>query len=146
MIAKNPVLGSASGGFSTEDSKIVVDAEGWRAIVTAGPHQQYLLIAGEHGLVGLGIFLAPLSTFLISQGDDLYRLGAIGVLMMTALNTMFNGPFGAFVEGRFFWIMSGILLCSTTPIVTHRDIGDALTKFWCSVRQCCPITSDRKGG
>lgn len=44
MIAKNPVLGSASGGFSTEDSKIVVDAEGWRAIVTAGPHHQYLLI------------------------------------------------------------------------------------------------------
>ena len=125
MIAANPILGSGSGGFSEGYAHIVADDKGWRATVTNDPHQQYLLIAGEQGLVGLGIFLAVLVTFLISQGDDRYRHGAIGIIMMTAINGMFNGHFGTFVEGRLFWIMVAILLCRTDPIRTVADVKTA---------------------
>lgn len=146
MIAKKPFLGSGSGGFSQDYSEIVTGSEGWRAIVTDDPHQQYLLIAGEQGLVGLGIFLAVLVTFLISQGDDRYRHGAIGIIMMTAINGMFNGHFGSFVEGRLFWIMSGVLLCSTKPLVTVNDIWNALTEFWRSLQRLFQITDQKKVG
>ena len=123
MIAINPILGSGSGGFSEGYARIVADDKGWRATVTDDPHQQYLLIAGEQGLVGLALFLAILATLLRSRGDDAHRVGAIGLLMLTALSGMFNGHFGSFVEGRLFWIMMGILLCSTEPMISLRTIA-----------------------
>lgn len=129
MIAANPILGSGSGGFSEDYAHIVADDEGWRATVTDDPHQQYLLIAGEQGLVGLALFLAVLVAMLISRGDDSNRLGALGILMMTALNGMFNGHFGSFVEGRLFWIMMGVLLSSTLPLKSFDDIKYASSEF-----------------
>jgi O-antigen ligase len=129
MIAANPILGSGSGGFSEDYAHIVADDAGWRATVTDDPHQQYLLIAGEQGLVGLALFLAVLVAMLISCGDDSNRLGALGILMMTALNGMFNGHFGSFVEGRLFWIMMGVLLSSTLPLKSVGDLKYASSEF-----------------
>lgn len=129
MIAANPILGSGSGGFSEDYARIVADDAGWRATVTDDPHQQYLLIAGEQGLVGLALFLAVLVAMMISRGDDSNRLGALGILMMTALNGMFNGHFGSFVEGRLFWIMMGILLCSTDIIRLSSDVPSVCKIF-----------------
>jgi O-antigen ligase len=123
MIAINPILGSGSGGFAEGYARIVADDKGWRAEVTDDPHQQYLLIAGEQGLVGLALFLAILATLLRSRGDDTHRVGAIGLLTVTALSGMFNGHFGSFVEGRLFWIMMGVLLCSTEPMISFRTIA-----------------------
>ena len=135
MIAMKPVFGSGSGGFSSDYSDLVADDDGWRATVTDDPHQQYLLIAGEQGFIGLCLFLAVLVSLFISRGDDDYRLGAIGILMMTSVNGMFNGHFGAFVEGRLFWIMVGILLCSTMPMRSCRDMRVSFREFWHSLRR-----------
>ena len=130
MISNKPILGSGSGGFSSDYEELVTNDEGWRARVTNDPHQQYLLIAGEQGLIGLGLFLATLGTMLFSIGDDKYRRGAIGILLMTALNGMFNGHFGSFVEGRLFWIMMGVLLCTTQPFNSFLDIKRACLGFF----------------
>ncbi|MDC1076243.1 O-antigen ligase family protein [Litorivicinus sp.] len=129
MIATKPLLGSGSGGFSQDYARMVADDEGWRATVTDDPHQQYLLIAGEQGLVGLSLFLAILVVMLVSRGDDSYRLGAFGILVMTAVNGMFNGHFGTFVEGRLFWTMMGVLLCSTTPLRSFEELKYGLSEF-----------------
>jgi O-antigen ligase len=129
MIATNPILGSGSGGFSKDYARIVANDEGWRATVTDDPHQQYLLIAGEQGLVGLALFLGILVAMLISRGDNSYRLSALGILMMTASNGMFNGHFGSFVEGRLFWIMMGVLLSSTLPLKSFGDIKYTSSEF-----------------
>ncbi|MDA8665228.1 O-antigen ligase family protein [Litoricolaceae bacterium] len=135
MISNNPILGSGSGGFSSDYAELVSDDEGWRATVTDDPHQQYLLIAGEQGLIGLGLFLAVLGAMLISMGDDRYRLGAIGILLMTALNGMFNGHFGSFVEGRLFWIMMGVLLSATSSMTTIDDLKAGVIFFYSSMRR-----------
>jgi len=123
MISNNPILGTGSGGFAKEYAEIVAEEDGWRSEVTDDPHQQYLLIAAEQGLLGLAIFLAILVVMMLSRGDDTNRVCAIGILMMTTLNGMFNGHFNAFVEGRLFWIFSGILLCSTVPMLSFRNIA-----------------------
>ena len=129
VIAANPILGSGSGGFSQEYAKTVIEDEGWQAIITDDPHQQYLLIAGEQGLVGLSIFLVLLGSLFLSRGDDRNRLGAVGILVMTAVNGMFNGHFGSFVEGRLFWIMTGILLSTTLPIKSLHDLKTAASEY-----------------
>lgn len=144
MIAANPIFGSGSGGFSEDYTRIVADNEGWRATVTDDPHQQYLLIAGEQGLVGLSLFLAILVAMLISRGDDGNRLGALGILMMTALNGMFNGHFGSFVEGRLFWIMMGVLLSSTLPLKSFQDIKYASSEFLTALGTAIGVKSSGK--
>lgn len=143
MIAMKPFFGSGSGGFSSDYADFVKNHEGWRARVTDDPHQQYLLIAGEQGLIGLFLFLALLTAMLITRGDDRNRLCAIGILMMTAVNGMFNGHFGSFVEGRLFWIMSGILLCSTMPMKTAKDVVEAITELGRLVPRFLLITGKR---
>jgi len=133
MIANNPILGSGSGGFSADYAELVKNEEGWRATVTDDPHQQYLLIAGEQGLIGLGLFLAALGAMLISTGDNDYRRGAIGILLMTSVNGLFNCHFNSFVEGRIFWVMMGVLLSTTMPFRSLLDIKWACSRFfsWC---------------
>jgi len=126
MIAMNPILGTGSGGFSKVYADVVAGQKGWRARVTDDPHQQYLLITGEQGLVGLAIFLMILGSMLLSRGDDKNRLGAFGILIMMVANGMFNGHFGSFVEGRLFWIFSAILLSDTLPMRTIADVKVAL--------------------
>jgi len=54
--------------------------------------------------------------------------------MMTALNGMFNGHFGSFVEGRLFWIMMGVLLSSTMPFNSFNDIRNAVFEFLSELR------------
>ena len=129
MISNNPILGSGSGGFSIDYSEIVKNQNGWSARGTDDPHQQYMLIAAEQGLIGLCLFLAPLGAMLISIGGNQYRAGAVGVLFMTLVSGMFNGHFGSFVEGRFVWIMLGIFLSTTMPLRSFHDV-----KLVCSKR------------
>lgn len=122
MILESPVVGSGSGGFSIEYAKIVAGHHGWRALVTDDPHQQYLLIAAEQGLVGLCLFVAILWALLMSGRGTLYGAGAIGLLLMTILNGMYNGHFNSFVEGRLFWIMMAVLLSSSIALKTFTDL------------------------
>jgi len=131
MIAEKPLLGSGSGGFSQDYANFVADIEGWRSIVTDDPHQQYLLIAAEQGLIGLGIFMAGLMVMVISRGDNNNRSCALGILILTATNGMFQGHFGAFVEGRLFWILMGVLLCSTDPMRTWKDVNFKFFEQFC---------------
>lgn len=135
MIALNPIFGSGSGGFSESYARVVAEDSGWRATVTDDPHQQYLLIAGEQGLVGLALFFAILMAMLISRGDKDNRLMAIGILLATVLNGMFNGHFGSFVEGRLFWIMTGVLLCSTQPMHSMMDVRHCFKELMISFRR-----------
>ena len=144
MIATNPFLGSGSGGFSQGYARMVADDEGWRATVTDDPHQQYLLIAAEQGLVGLSLFLGILVAMLVSRGDDSNRVCALGILMMTAVNGMFNGHFGTFVEGRLFWTMMGVLLCSTTPLKSFADLKSASSEFLSSLGAVFGVKVDGK--
>lgn len=144
MITINPILGSGSGGFSESYARIVAEDVGWHAKVTDDPHQQYLLIAGEQGLVGLALFFAILAAMLISRGDEDNRLMAFGILMATALNGMFNGHFGSFVEGRLFWIMTGVLLCSTQPMHSMMDARFCLKELMISFRRSFKKTTKQQ--
>ena len=122
VISNNPVLGTGSGGFLYGYSEVVSNNEGLSGTVTDDPHNQYLLIAAEHGFIGLGMFMSILGVMLLSRGDDKNRLCAVGILIMTSLNGLFNGHFGTFVEGRLFWIMMGVLLSGTMAMTTITDL------------------------
>lgn len=116
MIMKKPLLGSGSGSYEYDYREIVRYTEGWRGLGTDNPHQQYLHIAAEQGLIGLGLFLALLYAWLkpLLRNDDMFALAAQGVLLGCALNGLANGHFSSFVEGRFVWLVLAAMANITT--------------------------------
>ena len=110
MIAERPLLGTGSGSFKYYYHDTVRDDLSWRGTVVDDPHQQYLHVAAEYGLVGLLLFLVVLASwfFGINKLVNDYQLIALAVLCGTAVNGLYNGHFSAFVEGRLIWLCLAI--------------------------------------
>jgi len=108
VIEENWVLGTGAGAFKYFYADQVVGLESWRSIVADDPHQQYMHIWAEYGLVGLIFFLTAIGAWIrylvISVDLDVFVILGLSVLIATMVNSLFNGHFSAFVEGRLVWI------------------------------------------
>tara|TARA_Y100000991_G_scaffold201475_1_gene174553 strand:- start:3899 stop:5155 length:1257 start_codon:yes stop_codon:yes gene_type:complete len=115
LIENKPLLGSGAGGYKYDYEALVAGQVGWRSKVIDDPHQQYLHIAAEHGLLGLFLFILAFSSWLFSKipSTQIFYVAGIAVLLGTAANGFANGHFSAFVEGRFFWISVAAFLAGT---------------------------------
>jgi O-antigen ligase len=117
MIAAKPLLGSGAGAFSKDYEKIVLGQEGVRGLVTDDPHQQYLHVAAEYGLLGLAIFSVAIICLLrdLTLSGNYYSTVGIAIVLGICATSLANGHFSSFVEGRFAWIFIA------TSIVNYRD-------------------------
>jgi len=111
MIASAPLLGSGAGDFKKAYAEVVAGQTGWRATITDDPHNQYLHIWGEYGIMGLLLFLGFLTAvfFRIHWGRVEGILLASTLLTSVAVS-MFNGVYGAAAMGRFVLISLTIYL------------------------------------
>ena len=116
MIEAKPLFGSGSGSFRFDYSDIAKHGVGWRSIATDDPHQQYLHIAAEQGLLGLLLFIFAISSWLFSTVDkgQRYAIAAFGILLGTVANGFANGHFSSFVEGRLVWIFVAAFLAGSS--------------------------------
>ena len=131
LISDKPVLGSGAGSFPNDYSKLVVNDNSWRGAVVDDPHQQYLHIAAEYGLVGLMIFLASLILILMTKRPtaSVNILLAKAFLLGTMANGFANGHFSAFVEGRFVWIFVGAFLAGTEGVRLNTFMNSFRTRM-----------------
>ena len=108
LIQAKPLLGSGAGAFKYDYKALVDGQDGWRSKPVDDPHQQYLHIAAEHGLIGLVLFLFSVLGWLFSKvpHNPKFYVAGISILLWTLANGFANGHFSAFVEGRFLWIVS----------------------------------------
>lgn len=126
MISDKPLLGSGSGSFELDYGRIAQGkATDWRAKRSSDPHQQYLHIAAEFGLVGLGIFLLFLASLLLGIKLTFYSVLGMSILFGISATSLFNGHFSSLVEGRIFWILVPLFLApngieSKSAIATKR--------------------------
>jgi O-antigen ligase len=111
VIKQSPVFGAGLGGYTGEFSKAVENTNIPKE--NKNPHQQYLLIAAQTGLVGLGVFLLS-QLMLYKAGSNLEipiaRLWVQIVLISFAAGNLFNSFFLDSGEGLFFAIMVGSAL------------------------------------
>jgi O-antigen ligase len=115
IIQEHPLMGVGTGGFvqayraRTEQAGLDVPPH---------PHNQYLFIMVQVGIVGLGLLLwlfvqqwrsAPLA------GDEKYRLLARGLVVTIAVGCFFNPFLVDHTEKLFYCLFSGLMYSRTDP-------------------------------
>jgi len=110
LIKERPWLGYGTGGFSDAYSHQVSGREGWQGQGVDDPHNQFLRIVAEQGILGLLVFLLFIGAFFRQPVRGVYRVLGLGVLLSWCATSMFSAHFSTFTVGRFFYIWCGSLL------------------------------------
>jgi len=120
VIKTSAILGSGSGSFSNRFAEKAANYGDWIAKKSDDPHNQYLLLWAEHGLIGLGLFLMAIGSVLFkgvlmrSHLDDSISEREVATLILVVayflVSSLANGHFGSFVEGRICWIVIAFIL------------------------------------
>lgn len=117
IIAENPWFGHGTGSYMIEYGKVMAKTE----VLSANPHNEYLMIAVQLGIPGLLLFLA----FLYSQYHYSLKLKnqdkwlAQGILVSLVITGLFNSPIFDFAEGHWFAVM--IALCFS-PLFSNAKL------------------------
>jgi O-antigen ligase len=112
LIQQKTFLGYGTSSFnSVYSSHVAAKYQDWRGKPSSDPHNQYLFIWLENGLVGLLLFLAYIFTA-IRQGatQQFYGVIAASVLVAFATTSLFNSHFKTFPEGHLLAFFVGCLL------------------------------------
>jgi O-antigen ligase len=106
MVRDHPIFGVGTGGFADGYRPYGQGVEGWRGNDTGDPHNQFLKILGEQGLIGLAAFLFFIFRALTCPAPTPYRQLAVAALICWCATSLANSHFSTFVEGRliFFWL------------------------------------------
>ena len=110
MLKNRPLLGYGTGAFKTGYQQQVANQSGVEATVTADPHNQFMKIVGEHGILGLAIFIGFLISAYQQRASRPYQLLGLGVLSAWIATSMANSHFSTFAEGSFIYIWLGAML------------------------------------
>ncbi len=112
LVAKAPVLGLGTGAYHTQICQ-VLDDPAQCSTYAWHPHNQYLFFAADHGLLGLGAYLALLCAMVwvaLRSKDDQARTLLLGLTALLAVNSLFNSPLWSARESHFFTLMAALLV------------------------------------
>ena len=106
MIGDHPILGVGTGGFAAGYRPYALAANGWQAFETDDPHNQFLKIQGEQGLLGLAALLFFVFRVVTCPAGTPYRQLAVAAMGAWCVTSLANSHFSTFTEGRllFFWL------------------------------------------
>lgn len=128
IIKKNPIIGVGTGGFAAAYSKQI---EGSTLRPSKNPHNEYLMILVQLGIVGLVVFLA----FLLIQwqiasfiAEPTMGLIARALALTFIVASMITSTLSDFSEGLLFYSISGTLFASLT--VKWRFEKPLSLRFW----------------
>jgi len=122
LIKKKAILGYGTGAFSHAYTQQVANKYGdWRSGTTTDPHNQFLFILTENGIIGLLAFLCFIFIS-IRQGIVTDKFGTIAASILFAwlFAALFNSIFKTYLEGHLLSLFVGAMLASvslrpTTP-------------------------------
>lgn len=101
IIGDNWLIGTGAAGFGEAYKNEVAGQSGWRASESDNPHNQYLHIWAEYGLVGLILFcLFLVGLTLRCRISDPWGLCLATTLAIAGTVGLFDGIFGSAINGR----------------------------------------------
>ena len=111
LISEKPYFGHGTGPFEAEQAKII---KGTKTMKSDNPHNEFLLLGVQVGLVGVALYLAILASLFIASfrnarpGNFLLQ----GVVIAMFCGCLMNSFLYDSHQGHFFAIMSAVLLFS----------------------------------
>jgi O-antigen ligase len=122
MIHDHPILGVGTGGFLDGYMPYVQGVPGWKGGGTGDPHNQFLKILGEQGLVGFATFLFFLGGALTVPAPAPFRQLAAAAVIGWCATSLANSHFSTFVEGRLIFYWLGAMLATQTSARTSSGL------------------------
>ncbi|HTP96263.1 MAG TPA: O-antigen ligase family protein [Burkholderiales bacterium] len=126
IVAEHPLLGVGTGGFPAAYADKV---RGSGRELTRNPHNEYLLIASQSGLVGLALFIALLALqwrAAARLAGGLERDLARGLVLAMALGCLTNSLLLDHTEGLYYAWLSALLFGGpAAPAAATPEGGDA---------------------
>jgi len=110
LIRERPLLGVGTGAFQQAYKTEVVNEPSWKQDITHDPHNQFLKIATEQGIVGLIVFIGMILSAFWQKPSFTYYILGIGILFAWCGNSLFSSHFSTFSEGRFIFLWCGVML------------------------------------
>lgn len=129
MIRQNPVLGVGTGGYQKHFSALAANRyTDWRARPFDDPHNQYLFVWTENGLIGLVTFVFMIFVIFrrCAQGD-VYGQMAAGCVLAWSATSLFSGHFRTFPEGHLIAFIIGILMIGRHPVPDKQKFDQRFT-------------------
>jgi len=117
LIAEKPLIGHGLGAYHTEICRHLEKPE-WCDTFRWHPHQQFLLFAANHGLIGLALYVALLTSLAVvafrSQNTEAKTL-LFALLTMLVVDSMINSPLFSARTAEFYLYMMVLLvsMCNT---------------------------------
>jgi O-antigen ligase len=115
LVRRKPLVGYGSAAYVEAYRKAVAGRSGWQGEVIEDPHNQFLRILVEHGLVGLCVFLGFIGAFFRQPAGPPFRTLGLCVLLTWCATSLFSSHFTTFLEGRFLLLWLGIFLSGSPP-------------------------------
>lgn len=110
IIKENPVVGVGTGGFRKAYAEVVSQDSSWRGEVTDDPHNQFVKILAEYGIIGLFVFVLYIASFFRQEVFLEWKSLGVGVVLAWSATSLFSSHFSTFSEGRFLALWGGIML------------------------------------
>ncbi|WP_221765084.1 O-antigen ligase family protein [Methyloradius palustris] len=117
LIKRHPFLGGGTGSFEQEFSQLATSKH--LAIDhLVNPHNQFLLITHELGIVGLFALMAFFTTQWRTASQlkkTSYGTAMKGLIVTMVIGSLFNSLLLDAAEGKFFCVLAGVLLSAYIP-------------------------------
>lgn len=111
IVRDAPLFGYGLGSYTDEyRTRIVKTQTGWKATLAEDPHNQYLLILAETGLLGLAVFAWFLFSAFWQPVSGPFRVIGIALLLAWCVTSLFSSHFHVFNEGHLIAILLGVCL------------------------------------
>ncbi|CAG9245101.1 O-antigen ligase family protein [Paraburkholderia unamae] len=114
LFAHRPIAGYGVGSVLPEFERLAKNQTGGRAVMIGNPHNEFLLMAVQLGVIGIALFVWLLVALYreCRRVDPLARSVIYGYLLAFVVGCAANSLLLNFTEGNLFILLSGILLYS----------------------------------
>lgn len=121
IVQQHPVFGVGTGGFA---DAFMQQTQGKDVMQTRNPHNEYLMITVQTGVIGLALLLYLFYTQWRCSAllDTSFRQDAArGLVFAYLTNSMFNSPLLDHADGLFFAFMTAVLFANLKPAVNSAE-------------------------
>jgi O-antigen ligase len=129
MIREKPLIGHGTGAYHTEICQFLDPGDDCKQYQWH-PHNQYLFLGADHGVVGMFLYLSIIGSMYLTayRSPNISGKTLLAVLAsMLLVNSLINSPLWSSRESQFFMYMLGLLVAMATCQKSRSEVGEKAT-------------------